>query len=135
MTGCRRPRQQDFPSPPASDAESSLSGFRPLDCPLWLRVDDAFACYRENDKDWIDARCTQQSCSASRHATLVSNLHANREPAPEFLEQSHRRSPGPALRSDQRIRRLTDRLQLLSWNPGRERGLDPSLLASHLNGP
>ena len=108
MTGCRRPRQQDFPSPPASDADSSLTGFRPLDCPLRLRVDD--------DRDWIDAWGTQQSCSASRHATLVSHLYANREPAPEFLEQSLRRSPGPALRSDQRSRRLTDRLQLLSWN-------------------
>ena len=95
--------------PPASDADSSLAGFRPLDCPLRLRVDDAFACYREDDKDWIDAWGTQQSCSASRHATLASHLYANREPAPE--EQSPRRSPGHALRSDQRSRRLTDKLQ------------------------
>ena len=44
-----------FPWPPASDADSSLTGFRPVDCPFRLRVDDAFACYREDDKDWIDA--------------------------------------------------------------------------------
>ena len=68
--------------------------------------------------DWVDAWGTQQSCSASWHATLVSDLCANREPAPEFMEQSPRRSPVPALRSDQRSLRLTDRLQLLSLNPG-----------------
>ena len=117
--------------PRASDSDSSLTGFHPLDCPLRLRVDDAFACYR--GKDWIDAWGTQQSCSASRHATLASHLYANREPAPE--EQSPRRSPGLALRSDQRSRRLTDRQQLLSWNPGPARGSYPSLLASHLNLP
>ena len=54
---------------------------------------------------------------------------------PEFLDQSPRRCPGPALKSDQRCRRPTDKLQILSWNPVPARGSDPSLLASHLNGP
>ena len=42
----------------------------------------------------------------------------DRQQAPEFLDQSPRRSCGPALRSDQRKRRQTDKLQILSWNPG-----------------
>ena len=75
---------------------------------------------------------THQSRSSSRRATLISHLYYACEPAPEFLDQSPRQSP--ALKSDQR-RRPTDKLQNLSWNPGRARGSDPSLLASHLNGP
>ena len=42
---------------------------------------------------------------------------------------------GPSLRRDHWNNRPSDRLQLLSWNPGLLLGLDPSLLASHLNGP
>ena len=38
---------------------------------------------------------TQLSCSASRHAPLVSPLYTGREPAPEFLEQSPRRRSSP----------------------------------------
>ena len=45
----------------------------------------------EDDSDWSDAWRTLLSCSASRHATLASHLHADRKPAPEFLEQSYRR--------------------------------------------
>ena len=41
----------------------------------------------------------------------------------------------PALRSDRRNRRPTDKLQLLTWNPGPARGSDPSSLANHLHGP
>ena len=85
-----------FRSPPASDAACSLAGFRTVDCPLRLRVDDALACYREDDSDWMDAWCVRHYCMASRHATLIS--HLDREPAPEFLEQSPRRSAGQALR-------------------------------------
>ena len=40
-----------------------------------------------------------------------------------------------ALRHDQNNRRPSDRLQLFFWNPGPVLGSDPSLLASHLNGP
>ena len=58
---------------------------RPVDCPLRLRVDDAFGCLREDVKDWFDWWRSQLSCSASRHATLVSHLHADREAAPEFF--------------------------------------------------
>ena len=139
MTGCRRPPPVSLPpcvqSPPVSDADSTLTGFRVVDCPLRLRVDDAFACYREDDRDWMDAWRVQQSCPASRHDTLISHLYADREQAPEFLEQSPRRSSGPALRSDQRNRRQTDKLQVLSWNPGPARATDWSMLATHLIGP
>ena len=124
-----------FQSPTVSDAESSSSGFRTFDCPMRLRVDDAFACYREDDRDWMDAWRTHQSCSASRHATLISHLYAHRELAPEFLDLSPRRSAGLAHPPDQRDWRQTDKLQILSWNPGPARGSDPSLLGSHLNGP
>ena len=116
---------------PASDADSSLTGFRPVDSPLRLRVDEALSSHREDDRDWSDAWRTQQSCSASSHATLISHLFADRGQAFEFLDQSIRRSPGPALHSDQRSRRQTDKLQILSWNPAPARGSDANLLASH----
>ena len=83
-----------------TDAVSSLTGFRPVDCHLRLRVDDALSSYREDDMDWSDAWHTHQSCSSSRHATLISHLFAGCEPAPEFLSQSNRRCPGPALHPD-----------------------------------
>ena len=118
MTGCRRPPPAPLPpgiqSPPAADADSTLTGFRTVDCLLRFRVDDAFACYREDDRDWMDASRTEQSCSESRHTTLISHLYADRE---------------PARRSDQHSRRPTDKLQILSWNPGLARGFDPSLLS------
>ena len=47
----------------------------------------------------------------------TSHLYGDPEPAPEFLDQSPRRSGGPALRPDQRNWRQTDQLQILSWNP------------------
>ena len=50
-----------------------------------------------------------------------------------LLGKKARRSS--ALRTDQRRQRQTDKLQILSWNAGFARGSDPSLLASHLNGP
>ena len=122
-------------SPPASDADGSLTGFCSVDCPLRLRVDEALSSYRENDRDWSDAWHTHQSCSSSRHATLISHLFADCEPAPEFSGQSPRGSPGPSLKSDQYSRRQTDKLQILSWNPDLARGSDPSSFSSHLNGP
>ena len=36
----------DFQSLPLPDADRSLTGFRPVDCRLLLRVDDAFSSYR-----------------------------------------------------------------------------------------
>ena len=100
-------------SPPASDVvDTSLSGFRSVDCPFRLRVDDAFSCLREDDKDWIDGWRAQLSCSASRHASVLTHLHTDQEPAPEFLQQSPRRSLGPALGSGQRSRRQTDEFQV-----------------------
>ena len=101
---------------------------------LRLRIDEALSVWREDDSDWWDAWRTHKSCSASRRATLISHLYNDCEPAPEFLDQSPRRSPGPAVQPDQR-RRRTDKLQILSWNPGPAMGSDPSALACHLNGP
>ena len=60
-------------SPSAFDAVSSQAGFRALDCPR-LHVDDAFASYREDDRDWMDAWRVQQSCPASRNDTIISHL-------------------------------------------------------------
>ena len=53
----------------------------------------------------------------------LSHLFADCELAPEFLAQSHRKSCRPALHSDKRNRRQTDKLQILSWNlaPRRDR--------------
>ena len=75
----------------------------------------------------------------------VPNSHARQAGTPlsfltftqivKRLPSSPRGSLGPALLSDQRSRRQTDVLLILSWNPGPARGYDPSLLASHLNGP
>ena len=64
----------------------------------------------------VDPWRNQLTCSASRHATLVFHLHADWESGPEFLEQLSRRSPGPALGSDQRSRRQSDKFHVLSWN-------------------
>ena len=124
-----------FQALPVCDADSTITGFPAVGCPLRLRADDAIARYREDDRDWMDVLRTQQSCSASRRATLISHPYSDREPASEFLDQSPLRSGGPALRSDQSNRRQTDKLQIFSWNPGPARGSDPGLLASHLNGP
>ena len=111
------------------------SGFRSVDCPLRLRVDDALACLHEDDKDWFDEWRTQLSCWASRHATLVTHLFPDQEPPPEFLKKSPRRSHGSALGSHQHSWRLTDKIQILSWNPGPARGCDQRGLADHLHGP
>ena len=73
----------------------------------------------------MDAWRIQQSYSTSRHAILTSHFYADREFAPELLEQSPRRSPGHGLRSAQRSWRLTDELQILSWNPGSAPGFNP----------
>ena len=90
---------------------------------LRLRADDAFSSYREDDSNWMDAWRVQQSSPASRRDTLISHLFADREPAPEFLEHSPRRSGEPALRSDQPNRRSTEKLQILSWiGPLAQRG-------------
>ena len=122
-----------FQSLRSPDADGSLTGFRPVDCPLRLRVDDGFWSDQEDDNDWVDPWRTRPTCSASRHATLVSHLHAFREPTPEFLEQLSRRSPGPALGSDQR---RGDRLTSSGSSPGTlvvAHGNDPRALAAHLN--
>ena len=129
MTGCRRPRlsacHQVFsrsrsPMPTAHSLASAQSTAR---C-VFLRTMLSRA----------DPWRNQLTCSASRYATLVSHLHADWEPAPVFLEQLSRRSPGPALGPDQRSRRQSDKFQVLSWNPGPARGKDPRALAAHLNG-
>ena len=49
-------------SPSASDADSSFAGYRAVDCPMRLRVEDAFSCYREDDSDRFDAGRVQLYC-------------------------------------------------------------------------
>ena len=78
-------------------------------------------------------RRTHLTCSSSRRATLISHLYNDCEPDPEFLDRSPRRSPGLALKSDQPKWQPTDKLQILSGNPGPARGTDPSLLALATN--
>ena len=121
--------------PPLTDADGSLTGFRRVNCPLRLRIDEALTSYREDEGDWCDAWRTHQPCSSSRSATLTSHRYNDCEPAPEFLDRSPRPSPGFALQSDQRSQRPTDKMQIFSWNRGPARGSGASLLASHLNGP
>ena len=70
----------------------------------------------------VDPWRNQLTYSASKHATLVSHLHADSESAPEFLEKLSRRSTGPALGSDQRRWRQSDKFQVLSWNAGPAHG-------------
>ena len=57
---------------------------RPVGCPLRLRVDDAFGCFRGDDTDWINGWRTQLSCSPKRHAALVTHLFTDQEPASVF---------------------------------------------------
>ena len=83
----------------------------------------------------LGARHTRQPCSSSRRATLTSHLFNECEPIPEFLDRVLRRSPSPALMTDQPNPRQTDKLHILSRNPGPARGLDQRALADHLNGP
>ena len=104
-----------FQSPLASDAHSSLTGYRPVDCPLRLRVDEALLSNREDERNWSDAWRTQQSCSARRHATLMSHLFDDRELPSSWISRS------------------VGFLEILSCNPGLARGSDPSILSSHLN--
>ena len=47
--------------PCACDADSSLAGFRAVECTLRFRVEDACSCYREDDSDWVDAWRVQLS--------------------------------------------------------------------------
>ena len=54
---------------------------------------------------------------------------------PPSSSNNCRRSPGPALASEQRSRRRTDKLQIVILNPGPFHGSDPRAVADHLNGP
>ena len=57
---------------PASDADRSFARFRPVNCSLPLRVDDACSTNREDDSDWADLWHVQPSCPASRRDTLIA---------------------------------------------------------------
>ena len=96
-------------------------------------MEDAFSCYREDDSDWFDAWRMQPSCPASRRETPVAQ--SEQEPEPKHSQPLSHHSACPALRPDQKNKRPSDKLQILSWNPVPMRRSDPSLLASHLNGP
>ena len=121
-------------SPFAQDADNSSAGFRAVDCPMRLRVEDALSCRREDDSDWFDAWRVQLCCQASRRDALPARLYPDWEQN-QSIPAAISFAAGPSLRRDHWNNRPSDRLQLLSWNPGPFRGLDPNLLASHLNGP
>ena len=104
-------------APPASDIGGTLTGFRAVDCPVRLRVDYAFSCLREDDEGWVDGWRSQLSWSASRQATLVSDLYSAREPHPEKQKKSPRHSHEKDLGSDQHSWRPTDKLQTLFLEP------------------
>ena len=107
-----------FQSPSAFDADSSLAGFRAVDCTLRLRVEDASSCYREDDSDWVGAWRVQLSCPVSSRDTCLAHQYPNQEPAPIHSQPPSHRLSSPALRLDQRNKRPSDKLQMLSWNPG-----------------
>ena len=109
---------------PTSDVDGPLSGFRQVDCSLRLRADDAFSSYREDDIRSVDAWRIQQSCQASRRDTLHFSPFQRLRAYCRVLDWLFRRSPVPALKSDQPNRRPSDKLQILSWNTGPARGSD-----------
>ena len=111
-------------SPSASDADHSCADFRPVDCSMPFRVDDAFSFYGENDSDWGDAWHVQPSCLASRREIRLAHLHSEREPGPLRSQPPTHHTVVPVLRHDHRNRRPSDRQQFLSWNPGPTRGAD-----------
>ena len=122
-------------SPLASDADDSLAGVRAVDCPMRLRIDDVFSCYREDDSDWFDAWRHHQSSPAIRELTLKAHLYPRHELKPNHSLTVQRPYTQSALLPGRDNRRCSDRLQILSCDPGPARGSDPRALASHLNGP
>ena len=84
---------------------------RAVDSLVRLRVDYAFSCLRWDDEGWVAGWRSQLSWSASRRATLVSDLYPARQ------KKSPRHSHEKALGSDQH-----------SWP-------DQRAFADHLNGP
>ena len=71
----------------------------------------------------------------SGRTLLWRYLYPDQDPALDHSQPSSHRSSAPALRPDQKNRRPTDKLQLLSWYLGPARGSNPSTLASHLIRP
>ena len=49
---CKSPPRQ--PRLGGSSSDTGGAGFRTIDCPLRLRVDDAFSCPRQEDEGWVD---------------------------------------------------------------------------------
>ena len=92
------------------DADSSLTGFRPVDCRLLLRVDDAFS-----------GRPLAQPADLLGKQTCYSRLSPSRRlgigPRVFFFGKVARRSTGLALGSDQRRWRQSDKLHMASSPP------------------
>ena len=101
-------------SPLASDADDSLAGVGAVDCPMRLRIDDVFSCYREDDSDWFDAWRRQQCSPAIRELTLKAHLYPGHEPKPNHSLPAQRPDTQSALRPSRDNRRCS---------------------ACHLNGP
>ena len=127
----RTPRYLLAFSAPPPDADGSLSGFRRVDrlfCGSALTIHSRRTVRMTGTG--VTPVATQQSCSFSRRATLISLLYNGCVPTSEFLDRSLRRSSRPALKTHQPNRRRTDKLNILSWNPAPACRSDSSLLTS-----
>ena len=122
--------QHGILSPPASDADDSLAGFRAADCPMRPRIDDVFSCHRDDDGDWFEAWRDQQSPPAIRKETLEAHLYPVQKPTPAHSLLAQRPFTPSALRPDH-----NNRVALTGSKSSRARGSDPRILASHLKGP
>ena len=98
-------------SPPASDADDSLAEVRAVDCPMGLRIDDVFSCYREDDSNWFDSWRRQQSSPAIREVTLKAHVSLGHESKPDHSPPAQRPHTQSALRPGRDNRRCSDRLQ------------------------
>ena len=110
-------------------------GFAAVECSMRLRVHEVFSLYREDDSNLFDAWRVQKSSPASRETTLKAHTCPGREPKPDHALPAPRHFLQSALRRGRDSRRLSDKLQIPSWNPGLAKGSDPRSLASHLDGP
>ena len=63
-----------FQSPPVSIADSAINGFRPIDCALRLRVEDAFDCYREDDRNLLGKQTGHSHFSRLRRSLTCSRI-------------------------------------------------------------
>ena len=109
-------------SPSVSDADGSLTGLRRVECPLWLRIDDAFSSYREDDRGLVwrmahsPAMFFKQACHS--HFSLAQQLWAGSRVSGSFASPVDRRSPGPRNRDRHGWNSFRDSLRSSDVVPG-----------------